>query len=106
MSDVEELERALDAPWEQWAVFLHPAQRDIVEREYNGPARVAGTAGTGKTIVALHRAVRLALVAEVQRKLESSQVRADTLDARDKILRRIERHWTYRLCRGLRAPFR
>ena len=60
MRDVEELEQALDAPWETWAVFLHPAQRQLVERDYNGPARVSGTAGTGKTVVALHRAVRLA----------------------------------------------
>jgi len=60
MSNVEELERALDFPWEKWTVFLHPAQRSIVERNYNGPARVSGSAGTGKTIVALHRAVFLA----------------------------------------------
>ena len=60
MHDVEELERALDYPWEKWVVFLHPAQRDLVERTYNGPARVSGSAGTGKTIVALHRAVHLA----------------------------------------------
>ncbi len=60
MADREELERALDAPWEKWAVFLHPAQRDLVARDYGGPARVAGSAGTGKTIVALHRAVHLA----------------------------------------------
>ena len=58
--DVEELERALDYPWEKWVVFLHPAQRDLVERTYNGSARVSGSAGTGKTIVALHRAVHLA----------------------------------------------
>lgn len=58
--DVEELERALDAPWEKWIVFLHPAQRALVERHYSGPARVFGSAGTGKTIVALHRAVHLA----------------------------------------------
>jgi superfamily I DNA/RNA helicase len=51
-----ELESALDAPWERWVVFLHPAQREIVEREFAGPARVAGSAGTGKTVVALHRA--------------------------------------------------
>ena len=38
--DVEELERALDYPWERWMVFLHPAQREIVERDYGGPARV------------------------------------------------------------------
>ena len=60
MTDVEALERALDYPWEKWTVFLHPAQRQLVEREYRGPARVAGSAGTGKTIVALHRAVHLA----------------------------------------------
>ena len=47
-------------PWEKWTLFLHPAQQQLVEREYNGPARVSGLAGTGKTIVALHRAVFLA----------------------------------------------
>lgn len=60
MRDVEELQRALAYPWEKWTIFLHPAQRQWVERDYNGPARVAGSAGTGKTIVALHRAVHLA----------------------------------------------
>ena len=59
MANVEELERALDFPWEKWTVFLHPAQRELVERNYDGPARVAGSAGTGKTVVALHRAVHL-----------------------------------------------
>ncbi len=60
MTNLEELERALEYPWEKWTVFLHPVQRQSVEREYNGPARVSGSAGTGKTIVALHRAVYLA----------------------------------------------
>lgn len=60
MSNVEELERALDYPWEKWTIFLHPAQRRYVERSYNGPARISGSAGTGKTIVALHRAAHLA----------------------------------------------
>jgi superfamily I DNA/RNA helicase/mRNA-degrading endonuclease RelE of RelBE toxin-antitoxin system len=60
MSNVEELERALEFPWDKWTVFLHPAQRQWVERDYTGPARVSGSAGTGKTIVALHRAVFLA----------------------------------------------
>ncbi|HEX2995892.1 MAG TPA: 3'-5' exonuclease [Anaerolineales bacterium] len=60
MTNVEELARALDYPWEKWTVFLHPAQSDLVERTYNGPARVSGSAGTGKTIVALHRAAILA----------------------------------------------
>ena len=60
LTNVEELQRALDFPWEKWTVFLHPEQREWVERDYNGPARVSGSAGTGKTIVALHRAVHLA----------------------------------------------
>jgi mRNA-degrading endonuclease RelE of RelBE toxin-antitoxin system len=60
MTNVEELQRALDFPWEKWTVFLHPEQRQWVERDYSGPARVSGSAGTGKTIVALHRAAHLA----------------------------------------------
>jgi UvrD-like helicase C-terminal domain/AAA domain len=60
LTNVEELERALDYPWDKWAVFLHPTQRRVADRDYTGPARVSGSAGTGKTIVALHRAVVLA----------------------------------------------
>lgn len=60
MTNVEELQRALDFPWDKWTVFLHPEQTQWVERAYTGPARVSGSAGTGKTIVALHRAVFLA----------------------------------------------
>lgn len=60
MTDADELARALDYPWEKWTIFLHPAQRQLVDKDYNGPARVSGSAGTGKTIVALHRAVHLA----------------------------------------------
>jgi mRNA-degrading endonuclease RelE of RelBE toxin-antitoxin system len=60
MTNVEELKQALEFPWEKWTVFLHPEQRDLVEREYSGPSRVSGSAGTGKTIVAIHRAAYLA----------------------------------------------
>ena len=60
IADQEELEQALAFPWEKWGVFLHPSQRALVQRFFSGPARVAGSAGTGKTIVAIHRAVRLA----------------------------------------------
>jgi hypothetical protein len=60
IANVEELERAFAYPWEKWTIFLHPDQRQWVERDYNGPARVSGSAGTGKTIVALHRAAWLA----------------------------------------------
>lgn len=59
INNPEELEHALDYPWEKWTIFLHPAQRELVERDYNGPTRVAGSAGTGKTIIAVHRAVYL-----------------------------------------------
>ncbi len=60
LTDSAEMERALAYPWERWAVFLHPDQRLLAERRFNGAARVSGSAGTGKTIVALHRAVNLA----------------------------------------------
>src|SRR5271166_1238392 len=60
IADQDELEQALAFPWEKWGVFLHPSQRALVDRSFSGPARVAGSAGTGKTIVAIHRAVRLA----------------------------------------------
>lgn len=55
LDDVEELERALTYPWDQWTIFLHPSQRRVVDQDFNGPARVSGSAGTGKTVVALHR---------------------------------------------------
>ena len=60
VEDELELEAMLNAPLERWRVFLHPSQRRLVERRWNGPARVLGGAGTGKTVVAMHRARRLA----------------------------------------------
>lgn len=58
--DEQELGRMLNAPLERWRVFLHPQQRQLVERDWNGPVRVLGGAGTGKTVVAMHRARWLA----------------------------------------------
>ncbi|WP_327211722.1 3'-5' exonuclease [Rhizobium ruizarguesonis] len=55
----EELAAALDQPFEKWAVFLHPSQRALVDRDSSGPVRVVGSAGTGKTVVALHRVARI-----------------------------------------------
>jgi superfamily I DNA/RNA helicase len=55
-----ELLEMLEAPLEKWRVFLHPSQRRLVERHWNGPVRVLGGAGTGKTVVAMHRAKWLA----------------------------------------------
>jgi len=60
VADDEELERMLLAPLAQWRVFLHPAQRKLVENRWRGPTRVLGGAGTGKTVVAMHRARFLA----------------------------------------------
>lgn len=58
--DADHLDQILAQPIEDWMVFLHPDQRDLAERSFNGPARVTGGAGTGKTVVGLHRAARLA----------------------------------------------
>ncbi|MCK9903471.1 AAA family ATPase [Frankia sp. Cpl3] len=56
-----ELQEALEHPLELWRIFLHPTQRRIAYREkFAGPVRVTGGAGTGKTVVALHRAHHLA----------------------------------------------
>lgn len=56
----EHLRQMLDGDFAAWRTFLHPDQRALVERDRNGPYRVAGGAGTGKTVVAMHRAVHLA----------------------------------------------
>jgi hypothetical protein len=59
-NDTELLE-LLSGDFETWRTFLHPAQRDLATRPvYNGPVKVTGGAGTGKTVVALHRARHLA----------------------------------------------
>ena len=55
-ADEMELEAMLNAPLARWRVFLHPSQRRLVERDWNGPLRVLGGAGTGKTVAAMHRA--------------------------------------------------
>ncbi|WP_030902867.1 UvrD-helicase domain-containing protein [Streptomyces sp. NRRL F-5126] len=61
LSGPEELLDILSRPFDAWRVFLHPSQRRIAYRpSYNGPARVTGGPGTGKTVVALHRALHLA----------------------------------------------
>jgi superfamily I DNA/RNA helicase len=60
VEDDLELAAILHAPLEKWRVFLHPSQRSLVERDWNGPVRVLGGAGTGKTVVAMHRAKWLA----------------------------------------------
>ena len=57
----EALQQVIESgDFNQWRVFLHPTQRAIVERNFSGAGRVLGGAGTGKTVVAVHRADRLA----------------------------------------------
>ena len=63
VSDDQELQRILEeGDFGAWRVFLHPEQAQYVDRDYNGPFRLTGGAGTGKTVVLLHRARRLATV--------------------------------------------
>ena len=56
----ESLKKMMDAPLGKWRVYLHPTQERLVKMNANGPMRVLGGAGTGKTVVAMHRARRLA----------------------------------------------
>ena len=72
----EELKAMMNAPLEKWRVFLHPSQRRLVTKNFSGPARVLGGAGTGKTVVAMHRARFLA-----QRCKESERVLFTTFTA-------------------------
>jgi superfamily I DNA/RNA helicase len=60
ITEDSDLQALLSAPLAVWRVFLHPSQRKLVERDWNGSVRVLGGAGTGKTVAALHRAVWLA----------------------------------------------
>ena len=59
IEDDSDLKKVLDAPLEHWRIFLHPSQNRLVNRHWNGPVRVLGGAGTGKTVTAIHRAVWL-----------------------------------------------
>ncbi|MET9295654.1 NERD domain-containing protein [Streptomyces sp. NPDC003077] len=60
------LAAARRAPIEQWMTFLHPDQLPLVRRDWAGPARISGPTGTGKTVVGLHRAARLAQSADAR----------------------------------------
>jgi superfamily I DNA/RNA helicase len=60
VSDDESLAAILNAPLAQWRVFLHPTQYKLARGDRSGPVRVLGGAGTGKTVLAMHRARWLA----------------------------------------------
>ena len=119
IDDDLELQAMFNAPLENWRVFLHPSQRRLVERHWNGPVRVLGGAGTGKTVVAMHRARWLArnlpangrvlfttftrnLAADIEQNLrricspeEMQRIETTNLD-----------RWVQRLLRGRRYRFR
>ena len=119
IEDDLELQAMFNAPLENWRVFLHPSQRRLVERHWNGPVRVLGGAGTGKTVVAMHRARWLArnlpangrvlfttftrnLAADIEQNLrqicspeEMQRIETTNLD-----------RWVQRLLRGRRYRFR
>jgi AAA domain/UvrD-like helicase C-terminal domain len=60
VTDAAELAAVLSAPLDRWIAFLHPSQRSTVEATPRGAVKVTGSAGTGKTVVAMHRARGLA----------------------------------------------
>ena len=76
----KELEEMLSAPLERWRVFLHPTQRKISEADYSGPARILGGAGTGKTVVAMHRAKQLSTKMKASGKLLFTTFTANLAD--------------------------
>lgn len=61
----EGLREILSEDIEEWRIFLHPYQRKLVEWDVNGPMKINGAAGTGKTVAMMHRAVWLAKRLEV-----------------------------------------
>ena len=114
-----ELEEMFNAPLERWRVFLHPSQRRLVERHWNGPVRVLGGAGTGKTVVAMHRARWLAKELPAgERVLFTTFTRNLAADIRNNLraictpeeMERIEvinlDQWVQRFLRGKRYRFR
>ena len=53
----QQLEKFNDA--EGWQLFLHPDQEALVHKKFFREARILGAAGTGKTVLAFHRAAWL-----------------------------------------------
>jgi hypothetical protein len=60
VEDDDALTAIMNAPLAQWRVFLHPTQKRLATADLSGPARILGGAGTGKTVLAMHRAKWLA----------------------------------------------
>lgn len=92
----DELRRIMAEPLEKWRVFLHPTQRKIVNKTYSGPARVLGGAGTGKTVVAMHRAKHLATMLNDKERIlfttYTANLASDIMDSLRKICSVEEMH--------------
>lgn len=65
LTDDKDLEEILSGNFEKWKLFLHPTQRKLAYGDFNGPVKVTGGAGTGKTVCAMHRAIHLLKQADV-----------------------------------------
>ncbi|GAA0628975.1 3'-5' exonuclease [Sporichthya brevicatena] len=90
IEDNEELRRALeDGDFAAWRVFLHPEQRKYASQSYNGPFRLSGGAGTGKTVVLVHRARHLARQNPAARILLTTYTRT-LAEAMDHALQRLD----------------
>ena len=116
VDDDEALTAIMNAPLAQWRVFLHPIQKKLAIGDRSGPVRVLGGAGTGKTVLAMHRAKWLAehatppdqkvLVTTFTRNLAIDiETNLNTLCARD-VMSRIEVRnldaWVLRFLRSKR----
>lgn len=89
MEDEESLNAFMEAPMEKWRVFLHPSQRRLIDHNYAGPARITGGAGTGKTVVIVHRAKMLAKRCENDEKVLVTTFSSTLADDISKRLRSI-----------------
>ena len=88
VTDALELQEMLDAPLEHWRIFLHPSQRQVVRMQANGPVRILGGAGTGKTVAAMHRVKWLlenVITDSAQRVLVTTFTRNLAIDIRENL---------------------
>ncbi|MGN2640570.1 UvrD-helicase domain-containing protein [Nocardia takedensis] len=94
----EDLMAVFARPLELWRIYLHPTQRALADATFRGPARVTGGPGTGKTVVALHRACALArrgggkvlLTTFTSTLAESLRIGVSLLRDSEKVARRID----------------
>ncbi|PLC11318.1 hypothetical protein AUQ48_02460 [Kocuria flava] len=87
--DAEALKDIIEnSSFDAWRTFLHPSQQRYVDKHWKGPFRLSGGAGTGKTVVVLHRARALARANPEARVVVTTYTNglADSLDAQLRLL--------------------